>query len=97
MTHQTWKFVKAIYRPVFADPITVIKVLTIHACKLNNPLLKGHLSKPVNLITRDLPIMLKTLPIMLCYAALLKNLAYYAQIMFTNVEQFPDTISMHCL
>jgi len=37
---------------------------------------------------------------LLCYAALLKNFAYYAQIMLTEIEQFPNiyfTILMHCL
>jgi len=37
---------------------------------------------------------------LLCYAALLKNFAYYAQIMLTEIEQFPhiySTILMHCL
>jgi len=27
---------------------------------------------------------------LLCYAALLKNYTYYTQIMFTEIEQFPD-------
>jgi len=27
---------------------------------------------------------------LLCYAALFQNFAYYAQIMFTEIEQFPD-------
>jgi len=44
---------------------------------------------------RGLLIMLKILPIML--AALVKNFAYYAQIMLTEIEQFPDIYSMHCL
>jgi len=34
---------------------------------------------------------------LLCYAALLKNFAYYAQIMLTETKQFPDIYSMHCL
>jgi len=37
---------------------------------------------------------------MLKIAALLKNYTYYAQIMLTEIEQFPDiysTILMHCL
>jgi len=40
--------------------------------------------------------MLKILPIMLCCTAI----TYYAQIMLTEIEQFPDiysTILMHCL
>jgi len=37
---------------------------------------------------------------LLCYPALVKNFAYYAQIMLTEIEQFPNiysTILMHCL
>jgi len=37
---------------------------------------------------------------LLYYAALLKNFAYYAQIMLIEIEQFPGiypTILMHCL
>jgi len=35
--------------------------------------------------------MLKILPI--SYASLLKNFAYYAQIMLIDIEQFPDIYS----
>ena len=36
---------------------------------------------------------------LLCYAALLKNFTYYAQIMLIDIEQFPDiysSIPMFC-
>jgi len=49
-------------------------------------------------IIRDPPIMLKSLPIMLCCNA--QNFARYAQIMLPEIEQFPNiysTILMHCL
>jgi len=52
----------------------------------------------VQVFFRNPPIMLKIY--LLCYAALLKNFAYYAQIMLTEIEQFPNIYSailMHCL
>ena len=43
----------------------------------------------LEILSRQPPIMLKFLPIMLCYAALLKLFTYYAQIILKLYASFP--------